>query len=61
MTKTSPAQIKSVNKYSKANTKLLTVRLNKKTDADVLDHLETVGSKSGYIKRLIREDMRKEI
>lgn len=53
------AQIKASNKYDKENTKQISLRLNKKTDADILDHLETVGSKQGYIKELIRQDMKK--
>lgn len=28
------------------------------TDADIIEHLETVGAKSTYIKKLIREDMK---
>lgn len=53
------AQIKASNKYDKENTKQISLRLNKKTDADILEHLETVGSKQGYIKELIRQDMKK--
>lgn len=53
------AQIKASNKYDKENTKQISLRLNKKTDADILKHLETVGSKQGYIKELIRQDMKK--
>lgn len=51
------AQIKASNKYDKENTKQVSLRLNKKTDSDILNHLETVGSKQGYIKELIRKDM----
>lgn len=51
------AQIKASNKYDKLNTKQISLRLNKNTDADILEHLETVGSKQGYIKELIRRDM----
>lgn len=53
----SKAQIKASNKYDKENTKQISVRLNKKTDADILEHLETVESKQGYIKELIRRDI----
>ena len=55
---TSKAQIEAVNKFNKEKTKVVPVRLNKQTDADIIEHLETVGSKMGYIKRLIREDMK---
>ena len=54
----SKAQIKASNKYDKENTWQISVRLNKKTDADILEHLETVESKQGYIKELIRRDMK---
>ena len=41
--------------YDKANTKGLYIKLNKKTDADIIDFLETVGNKQGLVKSLIRE------
>lgn len=53
------AQVKASNKYDKENTKNINLRLNKKTDKDILDFLETVEpSKMGYIKNLIRNDIR---
>lgn len=51
------AQLKASAKYDKANTKSIFLKLNIKTDADVLRYLETVGNKQGYIKELIRKDM----
>ena len=51
------AQLKASAKYDKANTKSIFLKLNIKTDADVLQYLETVGNKQGYIKELIRKDM----
>lgn len=42
------------------HTTRVAIKLNNNTDADILRHLETVGNKQGYIKRLIREDMKKE-
>lgn len=53
----SKSQIEAINKFNKEKTKVVPVRLNKRTDADIIEHLETVGSKMGYIKMLIREDM----
>lgn len=53
------AQVKASNKYDKENTKNINLRLNKKTDKDILDFLETVQpSKMGYIKNLIRKDIK---
>ncbi len=54
------AQIKASNKYDKENTKQIALRLNKKTDADIIEHLEKQSSKQGYIKELIRKDMKNE-
>lgn len=51
--------IKAVNKFNKEKTKSVQIRLNMNTDADILAKLDAVDSKMGYIKRLIREDMRK--
>lgn len=49
--------IRAVNKFNKEKTKSVLVRLNMNTDADILAKLDSVESKMGYIKRLIREDM----
>jgi hypothetical protein len=51
--------IKAVNKFNKEKTKCVQVRLNVNTVADILAKLDTVDSKMGYIKRLIREDLKK--
>ena len=47
----------AAHKYNKANTVQIPIRLNKNTDADILAHLESVQSKQGYIKELIRRDI----
>lgn len=51
------AQIKASNKYDKENTKSVLLKLNKKTDADIIEMLDAVPSKMGYIKNLIRQDI----
>ena len=51
------AQIKASNKYDKENTKSVLLKLNKKTDADIIEMLDAVPSKKGYIKDLIRQDI----
>lgn len=53
----SKAQIKAVNKFNKEKTRCIQVRLNKTTDADILEKLDQVPSKMGYIKELIRKDI----
>lgn len=45
------------NKYNKENTTQILLRLNKHTDADIIDALDKVESKQGYIKDLIRLDI----
>lgn len=59
MIKTSEAQLKAVRKYDVQNTKQLHFKLNLKTDADILDWLEKQENVQGYIKQLIRQDMKK--
>lgn len=51
---------KAQTKYDKKNTVSVSLKLNKRTDADILERLDEVNSKQGYIKALVREDMRKK-
>lgn len=51
------AQIRANNKFNKANTKMVSLRLNYNTDADIIKRLDEVDSKMGYIKELIRKDI----
>lgn len=51
------AEIRAINKFNKANTKIYPVRLNFNTDKDIIEKLESVESKQGYIKELIRQDI----
>ena len=44
-------------KYNKENTVQLLIRLNKKTDKDIIEWLKNVNNRQGYIKSLIREDL----
>ena len=52
------AQIDASNKFNKENTLCVLLRLNFNTDRDVIQKLESVPSKMGYIKELIRKDMK---
>lgn len=52
------AHIRANNKSNKINTKMICVRLSYNTDADIIKKLDEVDSKMGYIKELIRKDMR---
>ena len=58
MRKNSESRLRANAKYDKANTKRLNVKLNLNTDKDILDYLEKLENKSGYIKELIRRDMK---
>lgn len=47
------------DRYNKAKTTTVLLRLNKSTDADVINALDQQPNKSGYIKLLIREDIKR--
>ena len=51
------AQIRAQAKYDAANTRQVHLKLNLRTDKDVLARLDEVPSKQGYIKGLIRADI----
>lgn len=44
-------------RYDKANTRGLYLKLNIRTDADILSHLAGIENRQGYLKGLIRADM----
>lgn len=52
------AQKRAKAKYDKANTKQVIMKLNLKTDADIFDKLDSEPNVQGYIKGLIRQDIR---
>lgn len=45
-------------KYNSKNVKQIKLNLNRKTDADIISHLEKVDNVQGLIKDLIRKDMK---
>ena len=55
----SEAQRRASAKYDAANTVQFKVKLNNKNDADIIEHLKNQPNKQGYIKDLIKEDMKK--
>ena len=59
MAKASDAQKRANAKYDKSNTKMMSFKFNLQTDADILDRLASVPNKQGYIKELIRRDIKK--
>jgi hypothetical protein len=53
------AQKRAVKKYDKENVKGVFLKLNKNTDKDILEKLWSEENVQGYIKGLIREDIKK--
>lgn len=60
MATTSDAQLRAVRKYDDASTRQIKIKLNLRTDADILQKLEEVDNIQGYVKALIRKDMNQE-
>lgn len=52
-----PAEKRAKAKYDEKNTVQVKLKLNLKTDKDILEALERSGNKQGYIKELIRLDL----
>lgn len=50
---------KQVNEYQKRATTLVALRFNNTKDKDILDKLDSVDNKVGYVKKLIRDDIEK--
>ncbi len=59
MPKTKDNIVQSIMKYDRENTVQIKLKLNKKTDADILQKLEESGNKQGYLKALVRQDIEK--
>ena len=56
----SEAKKKAQLKYDKDNTRQIILKLNTKTDADVIGKLDSVGNKQGYLKNLVRGNLRSD-
>lgn len=54
------AKVKASMKYNAKNVKQIKFNFNRKTDADIIEHLAQVGNMQGYIKDLIRKDLNDE-
>lgn len=57
--KTTEAQRRAVAKFDKENTIQVKFKLNIHTDQDIIGKLASEKNKTGYIKRLIRDDLKK--
>lgn len=54
MAKTKPNKLKYIKEYDKSKRVQIVLKLNRDTDSDVIEILNHVGNKQGYIKALIR-------
>lgn len=58
---TTPEQRRAKNiqgdKWDRENTRQVKLKLNLRTDADILAQLDAQQNRQGYVKRLIREDI----
>lgn len=54
------AQPESKTRWDRENTTVVTMKLNNKNDADILEKLNSVEHKQTYIKVLIRADIAKD-
>ena len=54
----SEAHIRAQAKYDKHNTKSVMLKLNLTSDSDIIAKLQDMDNKQGYIKDLIRRDLR---
>lgn len=57
---TTEAERRATKKYDKAHTRQFTLKFNLKTDKDILEKLDSVENKQGYVKALIRADIDKQ-
>lgn len=56
---TTEAQKRAGRKYDQENTLVVTLKLNKKTDAEIIHCLQRIGNRQGFIKELIKEYIKK--
>lgn len=54
------ANMEYLNKYEKDNLRQIRLKINRKTEPELLEWIEKQENIQGYIKRLILEDMEKE-
>ena len=57
--KTTQAQKRASQKYEKANIRRYVLKVNKNTEGDIIAFLDGLKSFNGEIKRMIREEMKR--
>ena len=55
------SKLRANAQYDKQNTTGLYLKLNKNTDIDIIERLSAQENKQGYIKLLIRDDIKKAL
>lgn len=55
----SEAQKRATAKYDAANTVQFKIKLNKTTDAELIEFLKGFDNRQGYLKELILQDMKR--
>ena len=55
--RTSEAKRRANAKYDATHTRQVVLKLNLSTDSDILEKLDQVSNRQGYIKELIRNDI----
>ena len=58
MAKTKQEIYRQIDEWQKTNIKRIVIKLNKRTDADILKELEKKESVQGYVKEAIRAYMK---
>lgn len=53
----SESQNKATQNYKKKNVKKYLLELNRNTDQELIDKMESVQNKQGYLKELIKKDI----
>lgn len=56
-----PSQRAAVARYDKTHTFRVSLKLNKKTDADIFSRISEEPNRQGYVKRLIRSDIQNRL
>jgi len=54
------ANMEYLNQYEKENIRQIRLKINRKTEPELIEWIEQQDNIQGYIKRLIREDMERE-
>ena len=61
MSETTGSKYAAQARYNDRTRKRIPFNLNTNTDQDIIEYLESLDNVNGYLKRLIREDMKKAV